>query len=157
MGQFAFPLTPVHRGAEVNQPVTPAWLISSSATSKAQYCKTQHDSQMLLQRFHRPPATFERGKGGIHTQSLSCTRKVERKVKCNAFSGIPTGWGCSKLPPPASRNMVQISFQTAQLQGRWLDIKSRLHFWNSQCISTSQSPLTLISMQCFPFWYKISQ
>lgn len=157
MGQFAFPLTPVRRGTELNQPVTPAWLISSSATSKAPHCKSRHDSQMLPRHFHHPPAAFERGKGGTHTQSLSCTRKAERKVKCNAFSGIPTACGRSKLPPPASLNMVQISFQTAQLQARWLNIKSRLHFWNSPCFSTSRSRLALISMQRFPFWYKMSQ
>lgn len=47
-------------------------------------------------------------------------------MKCNAFSGIPGAWGCSKLPPAASWNTVQISAQTAQLHRPWLDVKSSL-------------------------------
>lgn len=45
-------------------------------------------------------------------------------MKCNAFSGIPAVRGCSKLFPSASCNTVQISFWTAQLQRRWLNVKA---------------------------------
>lgn len=98
--------------------------------------------------FPPPPATFERGKGGKgrcpHPEHWG-KQGSEEKVKCNAFSGIPAGWGCSKLPPPAaSWNMVQISAQTAQL-----DIKAA-------SLLVHPSRLTPIPRQCLPLWRRLS-
>lgn len=131
MGWFPFPPAQGTAGLKfLSHPVTPAWLILSPATSKAQKSESQHNSQMLLWHFHHPQPHLrgerEGGRGGTQGQSVSGTGKAERggEVKCNAFSGMPAAWGCSKLPPAASWNMVQISAQTAQLQRPWLDIKA---------------------------------
>lgn len=108
-GWFPFPPAQDTAGLKLlSLPVTPAWQIPSSATSKAQECKTQDNSQMPLWHFHHPQPHLreerEGGRGGAHAQSVSGTGKAEQggKLKCNAFSGIPAAWGCSK-PAPSSQ------------------------------------------------------
>lgn len=92
-----------HTGMKsINPAVTPAQLILSSATSKA----------------HRPQPM----KGGTHSQHK--TSRKGRKVKCNAFPGIPAVWGCSKQSPSACCTVVEISFKAAQLQKRRLNIEA---------------------------------
>lgn len=44
-------------------------------------------------------------------------------MKCNALRD-PGSLGLLQTTPSASCNMVQISFQAAQLQRRWLNIKA---------------------------------
>lgn len=73
-GWFPFPPAQDTAGLKfLSLPVTPAWLIPSSAASKAQGRKSQHNSQMPLWHFHHPqPHLREEKEGGAVPTPRAC-------------------------------------------------------------------------------------
>lgn len=158
-----FPLPPAQGTAGLkflSPPVTPARLILSPATSKAQKCKSQHNSQMLLWHFHHPQPHWreerEGGRGGTHAQSVSGTGKAEQggKLKCNAFSGILAAWGCSRLPQQPAGIWCKLVLRQPSCRGRGWTQKLP-HSLLGQPVHPSR--LAQSPRQCLPQKFKIPQ
>lgn len=125
-GWFALPLAPGHSRTEVNQPVchpSMANLVICHLQSPVVQDPTQFPDAAMAFPPPPPPQPQLReereGGGGTHTQSLSGTRKAEQggKVKCNAFSGTPAVWGCSKLPPQPVAMWCKLVFRQPSCRG----------------------------------------